>query len=140
MAQGQERPRPARDPHEDPGCGGQAEDRDGETIFELRDLRVDLASRRIWLAGKEVRLTRTEFNLMAALVKHAGKVLTHRQLLREVWGPGATEPHYVRVYMGHLRHKLEADPAQPRTDTADASLRIGVRPAEGFGATLWCLM
>jgi two-component system KDP operon response regulator KdpE len=86
----------------------------GETIFELRDLRVDLASRRIWLAGKEVRLTRTEFNLLAALVKHAGKVLTHRQLLREVWGPGATESHYVRVYMGHLRHKLEADPAQPR--------------------------
>jgi two-component system KDP operon response regulator KdpE len=85
-----------------------------ETIFELRELRVDLASRRIWLAGKEVRLTRTEFNLLAALVKHAGKVVTHRQLLREVWGPGATEAHYVRVYMGHLRHKLEADPAQPR--------------------------
>jgi two-component system, OmpR family, KDP operon response regulator KdpE len=61
-----------------------------------------------------VRLTRTQFNLLAALVKHAGKVLTHRQLLREVWGPGATEPHYVHAYMGQLRHKLEADPAQPR--------------------------
>jgi two-component system KDP operon response regulator KdpE len=77
-------------------------------------LRVDLAVRRVWIAGNEVHLTRTQFNLLAVLVKHAGKVVTHRQLLREVWGPGATESHYVRVYMGHLRHKLEADPAQPR--------------------------
>ena len=68
----------------------------------------------MWIGEREVHLTRTEFNLLAALVKQAGKVLTHRQLLREVWGPGATEAHYVRVYMGQLRHKLEADPAQPR--------------------------
>jgi two-component system KDP operon response regulator KdpE len=62
-----------------------------------------------------VHLTRTEYNLLAALVKQAGKVLTHRQLLREVWGPGAAgESHYLRVYMGQLRHKLEKDPARPR--------------------------
>ncbi len=85
-----------------------------ESVFETGQLKVDLAARRVWTDGKEVRLTRTQFNLLAALVKHAGKVLTHRQLLREVWGPGATEPHYVRAYMGQLRHKLEADPAQPR--------------------------
>jgi len=86
----------------------------GEPVFVVGDLRVDLAARRVSLAGKEVHLTRTQFNLLAVLVKHAGKVVTHRQLLREVWGPGSTEAHYVRVYMGHLRHKLEADPAQPR--------------------------
>ena len=86
----------------------------GEAVFEVGRLRVDLAARRVWVGEEEVRLTRTQFNLLAALVKHAGKVVTHRQLLREVWGPGATEPHYVRAYMGQLRHKLEADPAQPR--------------------------
>ena len=71
-------------------------------------------SHRVWVGDQEVHLTRTQFNLLAALVKRAGKVVTHRQLLREVWGPGAMESHYVRVYMGQLRHKLEADPAQPR--------------------------
>lgn len=86
----------------------------GEPTFEVGGLRVDLLARRVFLDGREVHLTRTQFNLLAALVRQAGKVITHRQLLREVWGPGATEAHYVRVYMGHLRHKLEADPAQPR--------------------------
>jgi two-component system KDP operon response regulator KdpE len=87
----------------------------GDPVFEVGDLRVDLAARRVFVAGEEVRLTRTQFNLLAALVKHAGKVMTHRELLREVWGPGAAaQSHYVRVYMGQLRHKLEADPARPR--------------------------
>jgi two-component system KDP operon response regulator KdpE len=86
-----------------------------EPVFEVGDLRVDLAARQVFVEGSEVRLTRTQFNLLAALVKHAGKVVTHRELLREVWGPGATaESQYVRVYMGQLRHKLEADPARPR--------------------------
>jgi len=76
---------------------------------------VDLSARRVFVREEEVRLTRTEYNLLAALVRHAGKVVTHRQLLQEVWGPGsASESHYVRVYMGQLRHKLEADPARPR--------------------------
>ena len=88
---------------------------DGETVFEAGELRVDLASRLVHLRGEEVRLTRTEYRLLAALVQHAGKVLTHRQLLREVWGPGASnETHYLRVYMAQLRHKLEDDPARPR--------------------------
>jgi two-component system KDP operon response regulator KdpE len=85
-----------------------------EHVLETAGLRVDLAARRVWVRDREVHLTRTEFNLLAALVRHAGKVLTHRQLLREVWGPGATEPHYVRVYMAQLRHKVEPDPAQPK--------------------------
>jgi two-component system KDP operon response regulator KdpE len=86
----------------------------GETTIDVSGLRVELGARRAWVDGREVHLTRTEFNLLAALARRPGKVVTHRQLLREVWGPGATEPHYVRVYMGHLRHKLEADPARPR--------------------------
>ena len=86
-----------------------------ESAFEVGELRVDLAARLVYLRGKEVRLTRTEYRLLAALVKHAGKVLTHRQLLVEVWGPGAaSESHYLRVYMAQLRHKLEDDPARPR--------------------------
>jgi two-component system, OmpR family, KDP operon response regulator KdpE len=90
-------------------CGG------GETVFEADELRVDLAARLVYRRGEEVRLTRTEYRLLAALVQHAGKVLTHRQLLREVWGPGASsETHYLRVYMAQLRHKLEDDPARPR--------------------------
>jgi two-component system KDP operon response regulator KdpE len=85
-----------------------------EHVLETGDLKVDLAARRVFVGGREVHLTRTEFNLLAMLARNAGRVLTHRQLLREVWGPGATEPHYVRVYMAQLRHKLEADPAEPR--------------------------
>jgi two-component system KDP operon response regulator KdpE len=87
----------------------------GDSALETGDLRVDLAARRVFLKDEEVRLTRTEFNLLATLAKHAGKVLTHRQLLQEVWGPGsANESHYLRVYMGQLRHKLEEDAARPR--------------------------
>jgi two-component system, OmpR family, KDP operon response regulator KdpE len=63
----------------------------------------------------EVRLTPIEYRLLTTLVRHAGRVMTHRQLLQEVWGPGYTEQtEYLRVYMKHLRHKLEADPARPR--------------------------
>jgi two-component system KDP operon response regulator KdpE len=87
----------------------------GDSALETGDLRLDLAARRVFVKGEEVRLTRTEFNLLATLAKHAGKVLTHRQLLQEVWGPGsASESHYLRVYMGQLRHKLEEDAARPR--------------------------
>jgi two-component system KDP operon response regulator KdpE len=76
---------------------------------------VDLAARQVTVAGEEVRLTRTEYKLLAVLVKHAGKVVTHQQLLREVWGPRAVgETQYLRVSMRELRHKLEKDPARPR--------------------------
>jgi two-component system KDP operon response regulator KdpE len=88
---------------------------EGEAVFTAGELKVDLSARRVFVGEEEVRLTRTEYNLLALLVKHAGKVLTHRQLLKEVWGPGSVgESHYLRVYMGQLRHKLERDPARPR--------------------------
>jgi two-component system KDP operon response regulator KdpE len=85
-----------------------------ESRFEVGELAVELGTRRVWKRGVEVHLTRTQFGLLAQLVQHAGRVLTHRQLLRAVWGPGVTAAHYVRVYMAQLRHKLEDDAAQPQ--------------------------
>jgi two-component system, OmpR family, KDP operon response regulator KdpE len=88
---------------------------DAQSVFEVGELRVDLGARRVFVGGAEVRLTRTEYRLLAALVSHAGRVVSHRQLLTEVWGPGAAgQSHYVRIYLGQLRHKLERDPARPR--------------------------
>jgi two-component system KDP operon response regulator KdpE len=84
-------------------------------VFTSGDLSVDLTGHIVRVRGAEVRLTPTEFKLLAALVRHAGKVVTHRQLLVEVWGPGAAaNTHYLRVQMHGLRHKLEAAPARPR--------------------------
>jgi two-component system KDP operon response regulator KdpE len=84
-------------------------------VFEVGDLHVDLALRQVFVTGAEVHLTPIEFKLLATLVQHAGKVMTHRQLLREVWGPGyADESHYLRVFVAQLRRKIEADPARPR--------------------------
>ncbi len=87
---------------------------EGEPVFAVGQLRVDMGARRVFVAEREVHLTRIEYRLLTALVRHAGKVVTHRQLLKEVWGPEAHESHYLRVYMGQLRKKLESDPAQPR--------------------------
>jgi len=88
---------------------------DGQSVFTLGELRVDLARRHVLVSQKEVHLTPIEYKLLALLVKHAGLVLTHRQLLREVWGPHHTEQtQYLRVYMGQLRHKLERDPSRPQ--------------------------
>jgi two-component system KDP operon response regulator KdpE len=87
----------------------------GEPVFESGELRVDLLHRRVSVAGKDVHLTPNEFRLLAVMVKHAGMVMTHRQLLKEVWGPGSgNETHYLRVYMNQLRQKLEGDPARPK--------------------------
>jgi two-component system KDP operon response regulator KdpE len=86
-----------------------------EAVFQAGDLRVDLARRRVSLGGAEVRLTPTEYRLLATLIRHAGKVLTHRQLLQEVWGaPYVEQTQYLRVYMTQLRHKLEAEPSRPK--------------------------
>ena len=86
-----------------------------EPVFESGDLRVDLPARRVWRAGQEVHLTPTEYKLLTTMVRHAGKVLTHRQLLKEVWGTNyLNQAHYVRVYLAQLRQKIEADPARPR--------------------------
>jgi two-component system, OmpR family, KDP operon response regulator KdpE len=87
----------------------------GEPIFVVGDLRVDLARRHVYIADQQVHLTPIEYKLLTTLVRYAGRVVTHRQLLQEGWGPGHTEAnHYLRVYMGQLRHKLEVDPARPR--------------------------
>jgi len=86
-----------------------------EPVFVLAGLRVDFERRRVFVDDSEVHLTPTEYKLLGTLVRHAGKVLTHRQLLKEVWGPNAVEhTHYLRVYMTQLRHKLEQDAARPR--------------------------
>ncbi len=86
-----------------------------DAAFTVGELRMDLLRRQVFVGDREVRLTPIEYKLLATLVRHAGKVVTHQQLLREVWGPRHTDQaHYVRVYMAHLRHKLEAEPARPR--------------------------
>ncbi len=86
-----------------------------EPIFQTGDLKVDLARRLVTVADQEVRLTPTEYSILKFMIGHAGKVVTHQQLLRGVWGPEyQTELHYVRVYVGQLRHKIETDPARPR--------------------------
>jgi two-component system, OmpR family, KDP operon response regulator KdpE len=86
-----------------------------EPVFEARDLRVDLVRREVRRGEQEVHLTPTEYKLLTLLIRHAGKVLTHRQLLKEVWGVNyADQSHYVRVYMAQLRQKLEQDPSRPR--------------------------
>lgn len=84
------------------------------TVFRSGDLQVDLTARVVTLKDKEVKLSATEYSLLRLFVQHAGKVLTHRQILREVWGPNQVEQtHYLRVYVAHLREKLEANPAEP---------------------------
>ncbi|HYO24247.1 MAG TPA: response regulator [Lacipirellulaceae bacterium] len=83
-------------------------------VLEVGDVRIDLEGRVVAKGGAEVKLTKIEFDLLAALARHAGKVITHRQLLKEVWGPHAVqEPHYVRVFMANLRKKLEDNPSRP---------------------------
>jgi two-component system KDP operon response regulator KdpE len=85
-----------------------------EPVFEAGGLRVDLAARRVVRDGREVHLTPNEYRLLQVLICHAGKVLTHRQLLKEAWGPGAIgQVHNLRVFMNQLRQKLEEDPSRP---------------------------
>ena len=95
---------------------------DEEAVFRFGDVEVDRPARLVRRSGVEVHLTPTEYRLLSVLIANTGRVLTQRQLLREVWGPAHSEQaHYLRVYMGHLRQKLEVDPAQPKhllTETA----------------------
>lgn len=101
---------------------------DGDSAFSVGELHVDLAARRVTVGGAQVHLTPIEYRLLITLVHHAGKVVTHRQLLQEVWGPHSTEQaHYLRVYMAHLRRKLEADAARPRYLLTEAG--VGYRLA-----------
>ena len=83
-------------------------------VFRFGEVEVDRLARVVRRSGEEVHLTPIEYRLLSVLIANVGRVLTHRQLLREVWGPShAEQSHYLRIYMGHLRQKLEHDPAQP---------------------------
>jgi two-component system KDP operon response regulator KdpE len=86
-----------------------------DPVFEGGGLRVDLGRREVSRDGEEIHLTPLEYKLLATLVRYSGRVITHRQLLKEVWGPGSVnETQYLRVYMAQLRHKIERNPAQPQ--------------------------
>ena len=88
---------------------------EAESSFTFGNVRVELGRRLVFVGDKEIHLTAIEYKLLATLVRHAGKVVTHRQLLKEVWGPlHVEEGHYLRVYMRQLRNKLEASPANPK--------------------------
>lgn len=93
-----------------------------ETLFCFGNVAVDLVARVVKKQNSEIHLTPIEYRLLTTLITHTGRVLTHRQLLKEVWGPNHSQSnHYLRVYMSHLRQKLEDDPAQPShilTETA----------------------
>ena len=102
-------------------------------VIELGPLRLDLTARTVTREGKELRLTPIEYRLLVLLAKNAGKVLTHRQILMEVWGPPhAGQTHYVRVYMAELRKKIEDDPARPRLVVTEPGVGYRLRdPAAG---------
>jgi two-component system KDP operon response regulator KdpE len=101
----------------------------GEPALTMGDLEVDLADRRVRRAGREVQLTPIEFDLVAALARHRGRLVTHRQLLQEVWGPGhVDDTHYLRVHVAHIRAKLEPDSSRPRYVLTDPG--VGYRLGE----------
>ena len=103
----------------------------GTSQFSLGELEVDLIRRIVVLKGSEVHLTPIEYKLLATLIQHAGRVITHRQLLKEVWGPGSSEQtQYLRVYMGQLRHKLEQNPSRPRYLTTEPGVGYRLRTEE----------
>ncbi len=101
-----------------------------DAVFRCGDLEVDLSARIVRKGGQEVKLTPTEYSLLRLFVTHVGKVLTHRQLLTEVWGPKAVEQtHYLRVHIAHLREKVEDIPGQPEF--------IRTEPGIGYRFVLW---
>jgi two-component system KDP operon response regulator KdpE len=110
------RPRASAADSHTPGAGEE------DPVFRFGEVAVDRQARIVRRNGAEVHLTPIEYRLLMALIANAGRVMTQRQLLKEVWGPSHTEQgHYLRIYMGHLRQKLERDPAQPAhllTETA----------------------
>ena len=99
-----------------------------ESAVEVGDLRIDFARRLVFARGREVRLTPTEYKLLAVLMRNAGKVLTHRQLLEATWGPlHGTETQYLRVYMRQLRQKLETNAAHPPHLVTEAGVGYRLR-------------
>jgi two-component system, OmpR family, KDP operon response regulator KdpE len=102
---------------------------EGSAEFATGQLRVDLLHRQVFLENREIHLTPLEYKLLSVLVKHAGMVLTHQYLMREVWGEAyLQETHYLRIYMRQLRHKLEVDPARPQY--LQTELGVGYRLRE----------
>ena len=103
----------------------------GEAIFRAGKIEVDLSARTIRKSGEEVKLTPIEYTLLRLLVVHAGKVLTHRQLLTETWGPNAVgQTQYLRVHIAHLREKLENDPARPELILTESGVGYGLARPE----------
>lgn len=99
------------------------------SAYESGEVRVDLATRQVWKQGRIVKLTKTEYRMLTLLIQHAGKVLTHRLLLRELWGAEFVgETHYLQVYVSQLRRKLEADPAQPRLILTEPGVGYRIPP------------
>jgi two-component system KDP operon response regulator KdpE len=107
----------------------QAQTQDALQVIELGNLRIDLARREVLQDGHEIHLTPTEYKLLTLLARHAGKVLTHRQILKEVWGPAyGAQTHYVRVHMAELRKKIEGDPARPTLIITEPGVGYRMRP------------
>ncbi|XZE18720.1 response regulator [Pirellulaceae bacterium SH449] len=104
------------------------------SIYECEAVKVDLEARRVFRDGVEIRLTKLEYDLLAVMIRNAGRVLTHRYLLKEVWGPGnAHETHYLRVFVANLRKKLEAESVRPRIILTEP--RVGYRLVESIEIT-----
>jgi len=99
-------------------------------VFTSGSFHIDLANRRVTSRGQEIKLTPTEYSLLRLLVRNAGKVVTHRQILKDVWGPNyGDQTHYLRVYMAHLREKLEENPGRPELLLTEPG--VGYRLAAG---------
>jgi two-component system KDP operon response regulator KdpE len=102
-----------------------------DPVFRTEDLVVDLGKRVVTVASREVKLTPKQYDLLRVLVTHAGRVLTHQQLLRQVWGPGySEETQYLRVYIGQLRQKIEPDPARPSYILTEPGVGYRLRDAD----------
>lgn len=96
-------------------CLRRSAENENEPVLTCGGLKVDLVLRRVTVDDREIKLTPTEYEIIKIMAQHAGRVLTHKQLLKAVWGNSYNEDtHYIRVYIGQLRRKIEADPAQPR--------------------------
>ena len=103
-----------------------------EPVIDIGDLRIDVAERTVTVGGRRVKLSPHEFDLLRVLAQNCGKLLTHRMLLREVWGPAyQVEAHYLHVYVSHLRKKIEPDPSSPRYLLTEPG--AGYRLVEPFG-------
>jgi two-component system KDP operon response regulator KdpE len=104
----------------------------GPQVLELGALRIDFVRREVTRAGEAVHLTPTEYKLLTLLAQNAGRVLTHRQILKQVWGPSHTEhTHYVRVHMAELRKKIEVDPTRPKLLVTEPGVGYRLRDREG---------